>query len=166
MRRIAPGVCMNILIVYYSRSGNTEQLAKEIAAGCKADIDRIVDDGVDRSGLWGYLRSGWQAASGDTPAIGHPHRSPADYDLVVIGSPVWNWSLAAPVRTYAQRHAAQFKQLAFFCTEGGSGERRLFDELQRLCGKPARATLAVKAGDLDPPRHAQALRNFLTQLGA
>ncbi len=100
---------MKILIAYYSRTGHTEQVGKEIAVRCQADVDRIRDDGVDRSGLWGYLRSGWQAFSSATPPIHRATRNPAEYDLVVIGAPVWNWSLAAPVRTYALRHAGKFR---------------------------------------------------------
>lgn len=157
---------MKILVAYYSRSGHTEQLAQEVAARCEADIDRIRDDGVDRSGLWGYLCSGWQAARGAAPAIQRANKDPADYDLVVIGTPVWNWSLAPPVRTYARRHAGQFKQVAFFCTEGGSGDNRVFDELQRLCGKPPRATMAIKERELDPADHAPSLARFLASLAA
>jgi len=161
---LAQGLAMKTLIVYYSRTGHTDQLAREIAARCGADVEKIRDDGVDRSGLWGYLRSGWQACSGATPAIRRATRNPGDYELVVIGTPVWNWSLAAPVRTYATRHAGQFKRVAFFCTEGGAGDSRAFAELQRICGKPPLATIAVKEGELGQPRHAQPLRRFLAQL--
>lgn len=157
---------MKTLLVYYSRSGHTEQIAKEIARQCKADIDRIRDADVDRSGLWGYLRSGWQALSRATPPIQRVGKNPADYELVVIGTPVWNWGLAAPVRSYARQHAGEFRQLAFFCTEGGSGDLRAFDELQRICGRMPRATLAVKEPDLAPSRHAQPLRRFVAQLSA
>jgi flavodoxin len=157
---------MKRLVVYYSRTGHTEQVAMEIAARWQADLDRIRDDGVDRNGLWGYLCSGWQAFSGATPAIRRATRNPAHYDLVVIGTPVWNWSLAAPVRTYARRHAGQFKQVAFFCTEGGSGDRRVFDELQRLCGRPPLATIVVKERELAAPKHARRLKRFLAHLAA
>jgi flavodoxin len=157
---------MKILVAYYSRTGHTEQLAKEIARRCQAELERIRDDGIDRSGLCGYLRSGWQAFSGATPGIQRATRNPAHYDLVVIGTPVWNWSLAAPVRTYARRHAGQFKQLAFFCTEGSSGDRRVFDELQRLCRKAPVATMAVTERELDPPRHARPMKRFVAQLPA
>jgi flavodoxin len=160
------GFDMKTLIAYYSRTGHTEQVAKEIAARCQADVDRIRDDGVDRSGLWGYLCSGWQAFSGATPAIHRAARNPAEYDLVVIGTPVWNWSLAAPVRTYALRHAGKFKQVAFFCTEGASGDRRVFDELQRICGRQPLATVVVKERELEPPKHAQPLKRFLAHLAA
>jgi flavodoxin len=157
---------MKTLIAYYSRSGHTEQVAQEIAVRCKAAVDRIRDDGLDRSGPWGYLCSGWQAFSGATPAIRRATKNPADYDLVVIGTPVWNWSLAAPVRTYALRHARQFKRVAFFCTEGGSGDRRVFDELQCICGRQPLATMVVKERELDPPAHAQPLKRFLAHLAA
>jgi flavodoxin len=157
---------MKTLVVYFSRSGHTEQVAREIAKQCRADIDRIRDAAGDRGGCWGYLRSGWQSICGATPPIQRPGKNPADYELVVIGTPVWNWGLAAPVRSYASQHAEQFRQVAFFCTEGGSGELRAFDELQRICGKAPRATLAVKEPELDPPRHAQPLRRFVAQLCA
>jgi len=155
---------MKTLVAYYSRSGHTEQVAKEIAARCQADIDRVRDDGVDRSGLGGYLRSGWEAFSGATPPIHRAAKDPAEYDLVVIGTPVWNWSLAAPVRTYALRHAGKFRQVAFFCTEGGSGERRVFDELQRICGRAPLATIVVRERELEPAKHARPLKLFLAHL--
>lgn len=155
---------MKTLVVYYSRTGHTDALAREIAARCGADIERIRDHGVDRSGLRGYLRSGWQAWSGATPPIRRAVRDPGRYELVLIGTPVWNWSLAAPVRTYARRHAAHFKRVAFFCTEGGSGERRAFAELRRICGQAPLATIAVKENRLDRPRHAVQLRRFLAHL--
>jgi len=157
---------MRTLVVYYSRTGNTHRLAEEIASHFKADLDPIRDEGVDRSGWWGYLLSGWQALSGATPPIHRAAKDPADYDLVVIGSPVWNWSLAAPVRTYARRHARQFRQVAFFCTEGGSGERRVFEELERLCGKPPRASIAVRERDLALPQHAARVGRYIAQLNA
>ena len=114
---------MKTLVVYYSRTGHTEHLAQEIARRCHADLDRIRDpDGADRGGLWGYLRSAWQAACGATPAIRPTTRDPGGYDLVVIGTPVWNWHLAAPVRSYARRHAGRFRRVALFCTEAGSGD--------------------------------------------
>lgn len=157
---------MKTLIVYYSRSGHTRQLAKEIAARCSADVDQIRDAGNGRRGLWGYLRSSWQALTGAAPAIREAGKNPADYELVVIGTPIWNWGLAAPVRSYARAHAEQFRQVAFFCTEGGSGDRRAFDELQRICGKPPRVTLAVTDDELDVGGHAQPLRRFIARLAS
>jgi hypothetical protein len=43
-----------ILVVHYSRSGNTERVAKDIAARRGADIEQIVDL-RDRRGFTGFL---------------------------------------------------------------------------------------------------------------
>ena len=61
----------NILCVYYSRTGNTEKLMQEIAADLNGELLKL-DDGVDRSGLRGWLRSGLQAMSRRLPAVKPP----------------------------------------------------------------------------------------------
>jgi flavodoxin len=48
---------MKILIAYYSRTGTTSKIAKEIAKKIKADIDEIKDL-KDRKGILGYIFSG------------------------------------------------------------------------------------------------------------
>lgn len=157
---------MKTLIAYYSRSGHTDQLARELAEQCGADLERIQDANGSRTGLLGYLRSGWQAIRGTQAAIRPAIRDPGGYDLVIIGTPVWNWSLSAPVRAYSAAHSARFKQVAYFCTEGGSGEQRMFMELQRICGHAPVATLAVKEGELASGAYKTKLQTFAEQIKA
>ena len=79
-----------ILCVYYSRTGNTEKLMREIAAELKCELVKL-DDGVDRSGLTGWMRSGMQAMSRRLPPV-KPLKTAFPlgvYDLVIIGTPVW-----------------------------------------------------------------------------
>jgi hypothetical protein len=40
----------------------------------------------------------------------------------------------------------------------------VFEELQRICGRPPLATIVVKERELEAPRHAQPLRRFLAHL--
>ena len=58
-----------ILCVYYSRTGHTEKLVREIAQELKCECVKL-DDGVDRSGLRGWLRSGMQAMARQVPDVG------------------------------------------------------------------------------------------------
>ena len=58
-----------ILCVYYSRTGHTEKLVREIAQELKCECVKL-DDGVDRSGLTGWLRSGMQAMARQVPDVG------------------------------------------------------------------------------------------------
>jgi flavodoxin len=156
---------MKTLVVYYSRSGHTKQMAREIAHKCRADLEPIREE-RDRSGLWGYWVSAWQSLVHEAAPILPTQRDPSQYDLVVIGTPVWDWCLAPPVRSYALRHASRFKQVAFFCTEGGSGHERVFEELTRICGKTPVATVAVTERQLPEPEHSEPLRGFVARLAA
>lgn len=156
---------MKVLVVYYSRSGHTKNVAQEIARRAGADLEAIREK-RGRRGLWGYLVSTWQSLWREAPPILPTQKDPSRYDLVVIGSPVWDWGLAPPVRSYAVQQAPRFRQVAFFCTEGGSGHERVFEELRRVCGKKPVATLAVTERQLAKPEHSEPVRGFVARLAA
>jgi len=108
-------VVSRILVVYYSRSGHADLVAKQLAARCHADLERI-EDRSPRQGVTGHLRSALESILGLRPAIARACRHPADYDLVIVGTPVWFWGVASPVRTWVHRHRAELKQVAVFCS--------------------------------------------------
>ena len=56
------------LCVYYSRTGSTEKLMREISQELGCELVRL-EDGVDRSGLKGWLRSGMQAMARKLPPV-------------------------------------------------------------------------------------------------
>ena len=131
-----------VLIVYYSRSGNTRQIGRELGGLLHADIDEIVD--FDRrSGVLGYLRSGRQAFwRRIVPVKPSPYR-PEECDLIVVGTPIWNVSVSAPVRSYLRSHRREIKAVAFFCTCGGVGMERTFQQMSEECGQVPVARLVV-----------------------
>lgn len=138
-----------ILVVYCSRSGHTETVARQIAAKCGADIEAIEDVSVDRKGVLGYLRCALEALLGFQAPIRRNRCAPRNYDLVIVGTPVWFWNMSSPVRTYLNRHRAEMRQVAFFCTLGGSGQDKVLREMAQLCGKPALATLSLLQHQVD-----------------
>lgn len=152
-----------IWVVYCSRSGHTEFVARQIASRCHADLERI-QDRSPRQGLVGYLRSSLEAMLGLRTAIERGRRSPGDYDLVILGTPVWFCGVASPVRTWVQRHHTALSNVALFCTCGGSGHAKALDELERLCGRPAVARLVLTEGALTHCQRDPALRRFLQGL--
>lgn len=152
-----------ILVVYYSRSGHTDLVAKQIAALCHADLERI-EDRSPRQGATGYLRSALEAIFGLRSSITRAHRNPADYDLVIVGTPVWFWGVASPVRTWVHRHRAQLNRLAVFCSYGGSGHAKALDDLERLSRRQAVARLALTERAVTQCRHDPALRRFLLEI--
>lgn len=135
-----------ILVVYYSRSGTTGKIAAAIAAALGADLEEIIDT-AQRQGLMGLLRSGTEGILGMPSAIRPPVRNPAGYDLVVVGTPIWSWSVSSPVREYLTWMGGSAKRVGFFATEGGAGGSRAFRQMEELCGKPPLQTLELT--DLD-----------------
>jgi flavodoxin len=154
-----------ILIVYYSRSGTTRKVAESLAAALKCDSEEIVE-AKSRSGILGYLRSVIEARRRSPAAIALPTRDPSSYDLIVIGTPVWAWSLSSPVRAYMMANAARLPAVAFFCTLGGAGSDRAFAQMQDVAGKPPRASFAVTAQDVASGASAPRLAGFVRALGS
>jgi flavodoxin len=147
------------LVVCCSRTGRTEAVARQLATSLRADLE-IITESQRRDGLVGYLRSALEALLGIQPAIARSLYRPQDYDLVVIGTPVWFWNMASPVRSYLRRHRSHIAQAAVFCTMGGSGATKVQDDMTRLLGRPPLARLALKERDIDQNRVARALARF------
>lgn len=52
---------MKALVVYYSRTGNTEKVGKALAKGLGADTEEIIDKKNRKTPLIGFIRSGYHA---------------------------------------------------------------------------------------------------------
>jgi hypothetical protein len=64
---------------------------------------------------------GWLSASRDATGnrqtnIGETKRNPKDYDLIVIGTPVWAWSPSSAIKTYVCKNDLSGKNVALFFT--------------------------------------------------
>ena len=79
---------MKTLLVYYSRTQITEKIAKTIQKDLDCDIEEItVEDKYD--GTIGYIKGGFDASANRVCEINKVTKNPKDYDLVIIGTPVW-----------------------------------------------------------------------------
>lgn len=154
---------MKTLVVFYSRTGNTRKLAHLIAASMHAQIEEIVD-GVDRGGLFGYLRSSGEGWFGGRTEIVRPRYDPGAFDLVIVGTPVWRASVASPVRTYLEDFAPKLERVAFFCTLDSMGGRYALDEMAQLSGRPALTTLACTERRLASPELWRDVEAFAARL--
>jgi flavodoxin len=125
---------MKSLVVFYSRTGNTRRVAKLLTSELKAKLEEI-DDIKRRDGLVGYLRTNWDAALKRAAQIMPPKSDPRAFDLVVVGTPIWNWAMSAPIRSFLADRGRAIRAVAFFCTMGNAGEAQVFAEMQELCGQ-------------------------------
>ena len=152
-----------ILVVYFSRTGHTRTIAKQLAAKLDASVEEIFDP-TRRAGFFGYQRSGFQAFFRRLPPIAPSVHNPREYDLVVIGTPVWDMSLSAPVRAYLRRHHAELPRLAFFCTCGGVGGERAFAQMSEECGQQPIATMVLTERELTTSAVPISIARFIAQI--
>lgn len=137
----------NVLVVYFSRTGNTQMLAHDIARAGDWQHEAICDH-ERRGGVVGYLRCGFEAARARAVAIEPLARDVRDYDLVIVGTPVWAQSVSSPVRAFLRRYAPVLPRVAFFATCGGRGGERVLKQMAELAGQQPVATLIATERDL------------------
>ena len=150
---------MKTLVVYFSHTGHTQTIAEAIAANYGSDIEQIKERN-DRIGFSKYLAAGRDAMLKRPGSIQPAHKDPAQYDLVILGTPIWAWNLSPPMRAYIAGHKSKLNQVAFFCTEGGAGGKRAFRQMADLIGKQPVATLEVTEPDLISGADQQKLNTF------
>lgn len=153
---------MKILVVYYSRTGTTKRVAEIISKMLKCDIGEIYDT-KNREGIMGYLKSGRDASLGRLTLIKDIKYDTKQYDLIIIGTPVWAWNMATPVRTYIVQNKRFFKKTAFFCTMGGSSGKT-FVKMETLSGKTALALLELKTREVLKNDYKDKVREFIKKL--
>ncbi|HEY9024382.1 MAG TPA: flavodoxin [Burkholderiaceae bacterium] len=156
---------MKILVTYFSRSGYTQRAAEKLAKALDAQIAPI-EEARPRDGVSGYVRSLFEALRGRDATIRAMRKEPADFDLVLIGTPVWASHASSPARAFARMYGPKIKRSALFCTMGGRGAEPALEELARLVGSPPVATLALTDRELDAGRGADKLARFARALRA
>lgn len=156
---------MKILVVYFSHCGNTARLADEIAWHCGAVKERIRVQ-RSRNAAIETCRSLWRRAIGKHAPIAPTIHDPANYDLVVIGTPVHGGSPAPAVRSYIAAHSGEFKSVAFFCTNGKAGCERAMADMRKLCGQAPVAELVFDRTYASMPAVGEHLRQFASCLAA
>lgn len=129
---------MKTLVVFYSRSGHSRQMAQLIASGLNADIDEIIDQ-RDRSGIKGWIIAGRDAMKEYLTEV-KTTKNPSDYDLVIVGTPVWAGNSTPAVRTYVNQFKNQIKKVALFTTSGGATPEKTVAFLEKGLGQKSIAS--------------------------
>jgi flavodoxin len=152
-----------ILVVYYSRSGTTRRIAEALSAALESSIEEVLET-RDRTGAFGYWRSLVEARIKRAADILPARNDPSAFNLVVIGTPVWAWSVSSPIRAYLSANKQRLPDVAFFCTMGGRGSAAAFAQMQDIAGKAPLATCALTAEETAPGRRNLRLSAFIEAL--
>ncbi len=155
---------MRTLIVYYTRTGTTRTLADALAAELKADIDEIQCERYRPGGLR-YLLAGFDSVRGNLPPIRMPAKNPVEYDLVLIGAPVWTSYPALPIRAYLDRAPELPERIAVFLTFGEhSPPEKAVGMISSLLPRQIEAALTLSSDEVRGGALQEAVRRFAAGL--
>lgn len=129
------------LVVYYSASGNTERVAKDIAEAAGADLFEVVPTEVYTSEDLNWTnpdsrvsREHDDESLRDVPLTTTEVPDWDSYDTVFIGYPIW-WGIAAwPVDTFVKNNDFTGKTVIPFATSSSSGMGQSGSLLAEMAG--------------------------------
>lgn len=116
---------MKTLIAYYSWSGRTERAAKKLQASvANSDLLKltVADDVFDSDMYRTNDIANQQIETSQYPDLTSATPQADQYDLIIVGSPVWSGKPATPLYTFLRSLVAQNYQgkVAGFYTDAGS----------------------------------------------
>jgi len=123
-----------VLVLYYSRTGHTRTVAKQIHAlvgGDLVELQTVQPYPDDYDAL--VAQNAEEQRSGYMPPLRTVTDRIGDYDVVFIGSPLWNVRLTPPVRSFLSSHDLSGKIIAPFITYIVSGLGRSRRDVEELC---------------------------------
>ena len=132
--------------LYASDRGQALAFVRMTSPTPRRGADRLIDR------LYGGLVPGREPARA---SLLHRQRPPSRNGWVLetwrveVGAPVWVGRLPGPMRSWVRQHPLNGARVAFFCTEGRTGDARLFAQLRSLCKQRPLATMAVTEAQLD-----------------
>lgn len=106
------------LIVYYSRTGNAEVIATSLKKELDCDCEMIIDN-VNRKGIIGYIKSGYEASKKKCPPIAGLKHDIKEYNSVIIVTPIWAGTMVSPMRTFIKDNIKNIKNLSIIVTSAG-----------------------------------------------
>ncbi len=103
------------ICIYYSRTGNTERIAKYIKDKTNCELLNITD-GIDRSGSRGYLKSGYESLKEILPKLKSfgMQKKMEDYRNVIVCSPIWAFDVCPVIKSFLNSYGKKIKGKTYF----------------------------------------------------
>lgn len=125
-----------VLVVYFSYTGNTRKLANKIHEKVGGDIVEIEPVTPYSSDYKTVEAQGKKEEEEDyKPEIKTKIDNIESYDAVLIGSPIWWYQIAPPVKTFLDKNNLSGKKVVLFTTNGGYGKGESDENITKLCPK-------------------------------
>lgn len=114
------------LVAYFSASGTTANVAKNLAKAAGADLYEIKPavpySKADLNWMDKQSRSSVEMRDKSSrPALADADANIADYDTIFIGFPIWWYVAPTIINSFLEAYDFSGKKIVLFATSGGSG---------------------------------------------
>jgi len=157
----------NVLVAYFSATGNTRSIAGQIADITKADLYEIKPETP-----YSQADLNWRDAASRTskerndpssrPAVAGNVENMGQYDIVFLGYPIWFGQAPNIISTFLESYDFSNKKIVPFCTSGSSPIGSTALNLQRLCSDK---TTWVSGSRFASNASRQAIEKWIKELG-
>ena len=129
----------NVLVAYFSATGNTKTVAEQIADVTGGELYEIEPAEPYTSEDLDYHKDDCRAnleMNDDTarPEIAGAIENIEQYDTIYLGYPIWWGNAPRIMNTFVETYDLSGKTVVPFCTSGSSGISTSVDTLQKLAG--------------------------------
>lgn len=123
------------LVAYFSATGTTANVAKNLAAAAGADLYEIrpavTYTKEDLNWMDKQSRSSVEMRDpGSRPELADTNADIAGYDVIFIGFPIWWYIAPTIINTFLEAYDFGGKKLVLFATSGSSGFGKAAESLQ------------------------------------
>ena len=114
------------LIAYFSASGTTAAVAKNLAKAAKADLYEIRPETPYTSADLNWQNKNSRSSlemrdKSSRPALADTDARIEEYDTVFIGFPIWWYVAPTIINSFLEQYDFTGKKIVLFATSGGSG---------------------------------------------
>ncbi|MDO4649831.1 MAG: flavodoxin [Eubacteriales bacterium] len=151
------------LIAYFSASGTTAKVAKDLASASGADLYEIKPEvPYTRADLnWMDKKSRSSVEMNDKnsrPALADLSVNVAEYETIFVGFPIWWYIAPTIINSFLESYDFSGKKIVLFATSGGSGFGKAVQSLKSSVSTTAQI---VEGKVLNGRYSAEDLRAFV-----
>lgn len=155
------------LVAYFSASGNTARLAKNLAEAAGADLYEIKPAVPYTSAdlNWQNKQSRSSVEMNDMssrPALADTNAKITDYDTIFVGFPIWWYTAPTIINSFLESYDFSGKTIILFATSGGSG---IGGTAKALKSSVSDDTKLIEGKVLNRGTSAASLKDWISGLG-
>lgn len=133
---------MKTAVVFYSMHGNVRYVSEKVAKELGADLIELIPvKAYPDKGAMQFIWGGSAVTFKKKPELEPYTFNVSDYDLVIIGTPVWASNFTPPLRTFFENNDLTGKKIAVIATSAGGDSAKCVEAVKAAAGADSLAAV-------------------------